>query len=769
MVTALLCPGMGFGQVAVCDLVISGKVIDDHDRTPLSYAEIFLPELLVGAVSDQDGRYRIEGLCPGNYLIRVMHLGCEPVERRVDLQRNMVLDLRMEHHHEELRELEVIRERPDENVGLAKSEIDRAAMEKRSGAGLAEVLEGINGVNILRSGPTIAKPVIHGLSGNRILTLNQGIRQEDQQWGSDHAPNLDPFSSDRISVVKGAASVQYGSDAIGGVVITEPVELPREAGVAGEFRSLGMLNGRGGGASGMLNGAVRKVRGLGWRVQGSARKLGDSEAPDYVLSNTGLSELSGSASIRVKRHWGSASVYFSRFGREMGILRAAHIGNLTDLNNAINSGKPWFQAPFTYEISPPRQVAVHHLLKTEVAYKLSERDQLVITYAYQADDRQEYDIRRGGRSGVPALDLFLTTHTADAVVKHWLGPRIHGKVGINGILQDNLNVPGTGIRPLIPDYSRKNAGIFIVEHFPIRDNLELEAGARLEGTLLNIRRFAANDVFETPEHRFLNHAFSVGANWSPRDSMQLRANISTAFRPPHVSELYSQGLHHGSAAIEQGDPTLGNERSLKATLDMQASWLDGRLTTDLTLYQNFINGFIYLRPAGFRLTIRGAFPVFDNVATDVSMHGMDATVLFHLAGPWSIRSQASIVRARDLVQDEWLFQMPSDRLQNAVLFRSDALGPWRQTELSLSSNVVFTQSRFPVGLDFIPPPPTYHLVGISASSELPIKRNTLRVGVTGENLFNRQYRDYLDRFRYFADARGIDVVLWVRYSFGQAR
>jgi iron complex outermembrane recepter protein len=769
LVLGLFLASMAIGQDANCDLVLSGKVIDDHDRTPLSYAEIFIPELLVGDVSDEEGHYRIEGLCPGIYLIRVTHLGCEPVERRVDLQRSTVLDIRMEHHHEELRELEVIRDRPDENVGLAKTEIDRAAMEQRSGRGLAEVLEGINGVNILRSGPTIAKPIIHGLSGNRILTLNQGIRQEDQQWGTDHAPNLDPFSTDRISVVKGAASVQYGSDAIGGVVITEPVELPRESGVAGEFRSIGMLNGRGGGASGMLNGAVRKVRGLGWRVQGSARQLGDSEAPDYVLSNTGLREASGSASVGVKRHWGNASVYYSWFGRELGILRAAHIGNLTDLNNAINSGQPWFQAPFSYEISPPRQVAVHHLLKTEVAYRLSERDQLVITYAYQADDRQEYDNRRGGRSGIPALDLFLTTHTADAVVKHWIGPHIHGKVGVNGIMQDNFNVPGTGIRPLIPDYSRKNAGVFIVEHFPINERLELEAGARLEGTRLNIRRFAANDVFETPEHRFLNHAFSTGANWNPRDSIQIRANISSAFRPPHVSELYSQGLHHGSAAIEQGDPELGNERSLKATLDVQTVWLGGRLTTDLTLYQNFINGFIYLRPAGYRLTIRGAFPVFDNVATDVSMHGLDATVLFNIAGPWAIRSQVSLVRARDMVLDEWLFQMPSDRFRNSLLFRKKTFGAWRDAELSMTSDLVLQQSRYPVGLDFISPPPTYHLVGVSASAELPIKRNSLRVGITGENLFNRPYRDYLDRFRYFADARGLDVVVWLRYSFGQAR
>jgi iron complex outermembrane receptor protein len=749
-----------------CTLVLSGTVTDEHDRSPLSYAEVFLPDLLRGAVSDEQGRFRIEGLCPGKHRLRVVHLGCEPVERVIDLSRDMVLDLRLEHHSEELRELEVIRDRPDENVGLAQGTLSKDELEKRAGADLAQAIEGISGVTILRSGPTIAKPIIHGLSGNRILTLNQGIRQEDQQWGTDHAPDLDPFSSDRITVVKGAASVQYGADAMGGVVIAEPVELPRERGVAGELRTIGMLNGRGGGAAGMVQGAVGNVKGLGWRVQGSAKRLGDSQSPDYVLSNTGVREAGGSASIGLQRHWGAANVYYSWFGREMAILRAAHIGNLTDLDNAIESGTPWYVAPFTYEISQPRQMAQHHLFKAETRILVSERDQLVLTYGYQANDRQEYDVRRGGRSEIPALDLFLTTHTAEALFKHWLGARVHGKVGVNGVYQDNYNVPGTGIRPLIPDYVKRTGGVFVLEHIPLSEKLELEAGARLEGTDLRISRYTANDVFETPEHTFVNHALSVGANWSLRDSLRIRANISSAFRPPHVSELYSQGLHHGSAAIEQGDPTLGSERSLKTTVDLQAYWFKGRLATDLTLYHDLIDGFIYLRPSGYRLTIRGAFPVFDNVATDVRMLGFDAAVLYHLSDVWAVRSQFNMVRARDLLQDEWLFQTPSDRLRNSLQFSMPELGGWRQAEVAVSSSVVFTQSRYPVGLDYMLPPPTYHLLGLSASLERKLGHNTLRIGITGDNLLNTAYRDYLDRFRYFADARGLDLVLWIRFGFG---
>ncbi|MBK6543401.1 MAG: TonB-dependent receptor [Flavobacteriales bacterium] len=203
-----------------CDLVLSGTVMDEHDHTPLAFAEVSVPALGRGTVTDEQGRFRLEGLCAGSLVVRVDHLGCEPIERRIEVREERAIELFLEHHTEELRELEVVRERPDEHVGQAHDALDKHAMERSSGKTLAEMLATIPGVNTLNSGPTISKPVIHGLSGNRILTLNQGVRQEDQQWGTEHAPNLDPFSSDRITVVKGAASVQYGSDALGGVVIT---------------------------------------------------------------------------------------------------------------------------------------------------------------------------------------------------------------------------------------------------------------------------------------------------------------------------------------------------------------------------------------------------------------------------------------------------------------------------------------------------------------------------------------------------------------------
>ena len=752
-----------------CTLVMSGKVIDDHDRTPLSLAEIFLYEIGRGTISDMDGQYRITDLCPGTYQVRVTHLGCEPVERKITLDRDLVIDFKLEHHHEELREFEVIREKPDENVGQARSTVDRETLERKAGRSFAEALEDQPGVMLLRSGPTIAKPVIHGHSGNRVLILQQGMRQEDQQWGTDHAPNLDPFNSDGITVVKGAASVQYGSDAIGGVIITEPARTPREAGIGGDLRLLGMMNGRGGGAGGSLHGGSAKVRGLGWRVQGSARQTGDRQAPDYLLSNTGLREAAGSATVGLQRHWGGFNVHYSIFGREMGVMRTAHAGNLTDLNNAINSGRPWFVAPFSHGIDAPRQEALHHLVRTEFQHRVGMRNMLVVAHGYQADVRREYDIRRAGRSAIPALDLFLATHTGSAVLNHWLGPKLHGKIGVDGGYQANFNIPGTGVRPLIPNYAREHVGGFILEHYPVNDALELEAGVRLEGTLLRVGRFTPAGDYVTPEHRFFNHALSVGGNWQANEHLRLRANVSSAFRPPHVSELYSEGLHHGSASIELGDDALRGERSLKAVLDAEGTWRNDGLKLWLTLYQDQVDGYIYLRPQGTRLTIRGAFPVFQHTATNVRLSGMDAMAQLRLRKGLHWRARASLLRARDLDADTWLFLMPSDRVSNELVLDLPERKGWQGGQFTVMSQWVARQTRFPEGLDFTDPPGAYHLLGAGISTLLRVGTNQLRVGVEAHNLLNVRYRDYLDRFRYFADAPGLDVVLNVRYSFGKAR
>jgi iron complex outermembrane receptor protein len=155
------------------------------------------------------------------------------------------------------------------------------------------------------------------------------------------------------------------------------------------------------------------------------------------------------------------------------------------------------------------------------------------------------------------------------------------------------------------------------------------------------------------------------------------------------------------------------------------------------------------------------------VATNAFLHGMDATFRYRITPKWSIRSRTSLVRGRDVTNDEWLFQMPSDRTESALLFTLPKAGSWSALEVSASSTAVFEQSRIPVGLDYTMPPGTYHLIGLSATATRKLAKNELRLGLQANNLLNTTYRDYMDRFRYYADARGADLTIWIRYNFGK--
>ncbi len=762
--------GTASGQPAdtSCTFTLSGSVIDEHDRSPLSFSEIFIPSLGIGDVADEQGRFSIDRLCPGKYTVRVMHLGCEPIERTIDLRKDLEVQFMLEHHAEELQELEVIRKRPDENVGQVRVEMDAAEIERSTGKDIANMLARIPGVNIVKTGPHIAKPMIHGLYGNRILMLNHGIRQEDQQWGTEHAPFIDPFSSDRLAVIKGAAAVQYGADAMGGVVIVEPVSLDRTKGVEGEIRMFGSSNGRGGGMAGAIQGRPARLNKLAWRLQGSTRLKGDQHAPEYVLSNTGLREAAGTFSIEWKGRRQHATAYYSVLGREMGILRASHIGNLTDLQQAIERQRPWYVAPFTYAIEAPRQTGMHQLLKVETGMRLGQRDQLIFTYGRQRNTRQEFDVRRGEARKVPALDLLLTTHSGDLVLKHWLGERLHGKAGLNAIHQENLNVPGTGVEPLIPNHVKRTLGAFILEHYPITEKLELEAGARLESSTLKVYRYDENSIWTTTDHAFLNSALVLGAKWELRPKWSLHINGATAYRPPHVSELYSNGLHHGAGIFEIGDPGLASERSLKFVAGVEGFTLGDRLGLNVTVYRDRIADHIYLRPSGYILTIRGAFPVFEHTATDAVLSGLDAMADLALSKDWRFRSRYSMVRGRDLRANGPLYLMPPDRIENSIVFERAAAGGWKDIEAELISAFVFEQTRIQEGIDLAPPPPAYHLLNGSISASRAIGSNELRLGITVNNLLNTTYRDFLDRSRYFADAPGMDVGIWARLKFGRS-
>jgi len=684
----------------------------------------------------------------------------------VGISGDKIVNFYPEHHLETLEEV-LIHERREAESTQDRDILSGIELEETRGKSLGESLKSITGVTTLNTGASIAKPVIHGLHSNRILILNNGIRQEGQQWGSEHAPSIDPFVADKLTVVKGAEAVRYGSDAIGGVVLVEPKDLPRTAGTHTTLHAVGMENGWQSTLSAKVEGGMKSLPGIGWRLQGTFKKGGDVHTSTYNLSNTGLQENNVSAAFGYNTYRHGIEVFFSRFDTELGILRASHIGNLTDLTNAIEQDEPYYVEDFTFKIEPPRQEITHHLSKIKAYVWLDKLGKLSLQYGGQYNSRKEFDRRRGGRDTIPVLDLALRSHSLDAFLAHNpLGRlKLNGGMGVSAFYQRNFNVPGTGFRPLIPNYRSYSVGAFMMERLT-KERWELEAGARYDLKYLRIVKFDGDGNIINPDYLFHNTSFTLGGLYHLTKKLTWKANASTAFRPPQVNELFSEGLHQASAAIEEGNENLSPERALKAITTLEYAAKDW-LQLEASLYYNLIFGYIYLEPqAEPRLTIRGAFPVFLYKQTDVRIWGVDAAIQFQPLKGLFVKGKVSILRAWDRLEDNYIINMPADQFEQEIRYEREEVGKFSLLYASIGLKQLLQQIRFPEGIDFLDPPDGYMLLQAKVGMTLPIaKKHTLSLNLQGENLLNTSYRDYLNRFRYYADEMGRNISLRIQYTF----
>lgn len=771
-----------YAQSNSCTFTISGQIIDEHDQLPLAYASIFIKELKRGASADSEGHYEVKSICPGTYTIEIRHVGCDPKNVKVEISGNVKRQFYLEHHLEELNEITVVGKGEKGHSLVSAEKLTEAELTQSRGKSLGETLRQLNGVNALQTGPTISKPVIHGLHSNRVLVLNNNVRQEGQQWGQEHAPEIDPFSGTDFSVIKGASSVKYGSDAIGGIVLVQPKPLARTKSLDGDVSTTVNSNNRQLVVAGKVEGGTES--GFGWRLQGSAKKGGDARAANYSLSNTGVREKNFSAALGLNKANHGMEIYFSHFDSDIAILRSAHIGNLTDLINAINSDLPVFVEDFTYQIDNPRQEVKHDLLKLTSRWNLVDKGEVKFQYAFQANNRKEYDRRRGSNFNNPSISLNLFTHTLDLSFSQRPKGGFKGEFGINSILQRNRNNEGTNASFLIPDYKNLGIGIYGIEKLA-GENWELEAGIRYDYKWLNPLIF--NDATEllSPKYTFSNLTTSIGGLYQLSDNFGINANVSTAWRPPNISELFSNGLHHGAAAIEQGlvypegtlaanlfDLEIQTEQAINSTLGLE--YVSEKLTIEGSFYSNTIKNFIYIRPNGIRLSIRGAFPVFQYQITNARFAGFDGTVKYNLSEQWSYQGKMALIRAKSTSEDDELINIPANSFRNGLTYSKSNAQNTGSYYFTLEAQTMGRQTNAPdVFWDFEnsePPTSIYDLKEVPKGYTLlnfhsGVEFDKIKLGFSVENLLNESYRDYMNRFRYFADDLGINYSIRLIYNF----
>ncbi len=756
-------------QADSCKGALIGKVIDEHDKTILELANVYIVELKRGAVSDSTGYYKILDICDGYYTLRISHIGCETITEKILINGITRRNFYTEHHSELLKYVEISALKTIDLTTQSKTDIPKEKLDQAKGQSLGEALKSVTGVNTLNSGNSVSKPVIHGMHSNRILILNNGIRQEGQQWGVEHAPEVDPFIATNISVIKGANSIRYGSDAIAGVILVEPKPLRDSAGIGGELNLVGMSNGKSGTVSAYLEGNFKKLSPLSWRIQGTLKQGGNINTPAYILVNTGLKEYNFSYALGWNKKNYGTELFYSQFNTTIGIFSASHIGNLSDLNRAFNSSVPLETGSFTYTIGRPYQHIEHELLKIKSFIRTGDKGKLSLIYARQYNLRYEYDKHSPLNDSLKALNkpdlkFEITTHTGEINWEHTRIKKFTGSIGISGITQGNTYEG----RALIPNFYNYGAGVFMIERWK-KNKFEIEGGVRYDYKFLQIYKYEyignANYELISPIHKFENFTGNLGGIFKNDSALSISFNIGTAWRAPSVNELYSNGLHHGAASLEFGDNTLGSEKTNNAILTARYSPVN-RLSIEVSPYVHFIDNFIYRQPAATPiLTIHGAFPAFYYKQTNATLKGCDIYLNFKLAKSFELTQKASLLRAWNKTKNEWLIMMPSDRYETEFTYRLKQVRKVNSVYVSASFLYVTKQWRVPANSDFANPPDAYYTVNLHASCKILLNKQPLELGISVFNLLDESYRDYLDRFRYFADAMGRNFALRIKLPF----
>jgi iron complex outermembrane receptor protein len=756
--------------------------------------------LPIYARTDERGRARVEGLCAGEMQVVAEAPEHSAVRLTVALSSpttRTTIELEALHarHSDNVVAINVHTERP--TTVAASQSLAGADLARKRGQGLADTLSGISGVSTLRgSAGGMSKPIIRGHVGRRNLIVVDGIRHEGQDWGIDHAPEVDPHAADRITVIKGAGTTRFGAKAIGGVVLLDSRPLPRRPGVRSELGTVGFSNPLGGGGSARVDWAPARGRGFAIRVEGNATRHRATMTPTYALDNTGASTWNAGTQLG----WSSDAVDLGVGYRVMrargGICTCLRISTPEEFERSLARSRPvdahLYRADF--EIERAKQEIWHHLAFARLRAGLGRAGELHALYSYQFNDRKEYDVVRQSVTG-PQLTFGLATHAGELRFEHArLQLRQWSLVGTLGATVGHQRNEFTAASTLIPDYRQSNWAVYDVERF-VHDRVELELGARYEGThrvadlgerdwlgqqaggRLDAAACRASGSGGSCRHLFHAASATVGALVRPvarAPEFTWRVQLNSSARIPAIDEQFMNGAAPSFPLLGIGSSKIGIERSWggESTLQYDGDWL----LVEAAGHAAYIDDYIYFVPqrqegqcAPLSCTSRGPLPVFAFTPVDAFFGGGE--LRFDLRAPrlpFGLAGSASWVRALDLQTNTPLAFIPADRYWLAGRYYFPDTRVSGRGYLELNTTIVARQRRYPPDVDFAAPPPAYALLGAGAGVEFMAERRVFRLSLVGTNLLNTRYRDYTSLLRYFADEAGWGLQLRFAVDFDVA-
>jgi iron complex outermembrane receptor protein len=593
---------------------ITGTVTDKADGKPIIGASVSIPDLRTGSITDVNGHFLLNNLPKGTYLVQVSYLGYATFTEKVDFTKVTVLNVQLEASTVEAGEVIItgvskateIKRDPVPMVAIGKTYID----EHSATGNVIDEIASLPGISAVTTGPNISKPYIHGLGYNRVVTLEDGIRQEGQQWGDEHGIEVDQNSIDRVEIIKGPASLTYGSDAIGGVInLLTPSPIP-------DGKILGYLSENYGTNNGLFNTSFRiqgNNNGLIWGGQISDKMAKDYQDPhDGRVYATNFDEKDARAMIGLNKNWGSSYLNFSVFD---------------DLQAIPDGSRDSITRQFTYQItdadtyrpivpeSALNSYAIPTLHQHVQLYRIYDNSSIIlgsgtlmVNVGYEYSHRQEYTHPED--ADVPGLNLQLGTYTYDVKYDFDLGKGYETTVGVNGMYQNNTLGYSTDFP--IPAYHQFDFGPFFVIK-KTYGKLDLSGGLREDTRIFSGQAAyidTAKEYFPTlytganptstpnvvQQFSALNKTFtgtsgSFGGTYNFSDKFLMKANIARGFRAPSIAELSANGPDPGSQIYHVGNSDFKPEFSLQE--DIGAFLTLPNVSASAEVFRNNIQNYIF--------------------------------------------------------------------------------------------------------------------------------------------------------------------------------
>ena len=716
-------------ETTINKVVLNGRVTDAIDGQPVVGASIYFPQLKQGTVTNAEGNYTLKDLPAVKTTIQITYVGHLTIIQSIDLRTTTKADFVLQENNAMLKEVVVTGLTGSTRADHSPAPISVVAPRVLQATPSTNIIDAVAhqpGVSQITTGGGISKPVIRGLGYNRIVTVNDGIRQEGQQWGDEHGIEVDAQSVHSVEILKGPATLMYGSDAMAGVlVLHEAPVLPQGTmalNVGSEYQTNNHL-------FDYTVDFAGNQKGLVWNWRWSEKDAGEyKNKEDGRVPGSQFHERALTGMLGINRGWGYSHLKLSYYHIKPGLVEGER-----DENTGL------------LEPSEAFQKIDHYKAVLDNSFLIGNGS-LKAVIGYQQNRRREFE-----EADELGLDFRLHTINYDVHYLQAADTDWQYAAGISGMWQHSENL---GQEYLIPSYRLFDVGAFasVTRQF---DNLTLSGGLRYDIRHLHSyeQEYDGELRFTDFTRNFSGLTGSIGAIYNITPKLNMRLNLSRGFRAPNLSELGSNGEHEGTFRYEIGNSQLSPENSWQ--LDWGLDYSSEIISTQLSLFANHIDNYIFLE----RLTSATEENLYQYKQGTARLLGFEALVDIHPIEPLHFENSFSYVNARQLNQPEdsrWLPFTPAPRWNSDL--RYDIIRDGRtltNTFVSLGLECYLRQNNAHTAYGTETATPSYTLLNITAGTDIRWHNRTVAsVYLSGTNLTNRAYQSHLSRLKY-ADGPGI--------------